>query len=50
MRVTKCGGNAWWAAVALGWLLRVGPLLVFGPLRVPVTYDEGVYFSAAAEL
>src|SRR5262245_66195881 len=35
----------------LGWLLRVWPFLSFGNLwHVPVDYDDGVYFSAAALL
>jgi hypothetical protein len=39
------------AFTALGWLLRAWPFLTFGNLwRVPVDYDTGVYFSAAALL
>ena len=31
-----------------GWLIRVLPLIIHGPLRSPADYDEGVYFASAA--
>lgn len=36
--------------VALGWLLRAYPLLAAAAQRIPVDYDDGVYFSSAALL
>ena len=34
--------------VGLGWLIRTLPLLLAGPTRYPIDYDQGVYFTAAA--
>jgi hypothetical protein len=39
-----------WAIVGFGWLVRVVPLVLHGPARYPIDYDQGVYFTASALL
>ncbi|HME92463.1 MAG TPA: glycosyltransferase 87 family protein, partial [Myxococcaceae bacterium] len=43
-------GVAMACVVAFGWLLRAYPLFAVAAPRIPVDYDDGVYFSAAALL
>lgn len=49
-RLERRTGQALAAVAGLGFLLRAWPFLHFGAWRVPVDYDDGVYFSAAALL